>query len=190
MSSSLLPMLDADHRSAAPESAYVGEEAVDVLRLDDALAGSGRESSDRLCIKLDCQGYEREVLDGAAGQVRQTVMMVMELSLVDALRGCEFGSTKPVPRMRDDGLRARERSIPCSSTRARSSCCRSTAASSPFPADGDEARPRLRPRWRTQQRTGASGSRRRHSTRCRCTTTCSSPASSFRGPICSSTKSD
>ena len=100
-SSSLLPMLEA-HRSAAPESAYVGEETVDVVPLDDALAGVVAES-DRLCMKLDCQGYEGQVLDGASKSLEQTVMVIMELSLVDLYEGA-MRFDEAVPRMRDDGF--------------------------------------------------------------------------------------
>ena len=85
MSSSLLPMLDA-HLEAAPESAYTGSAAVTVLRLDDALTGR-IQSSDRVCVKLDCQGYEREILAGAGVTIRQTVMMVVELSFVPLYEG-------------------------------------------------------------------------------------------------------
>jgi FkbM family methyltransferase len=100
-SSSLLPMLET-HRSAAPKSAYVGEETVDIVPLDDALAGVVTES-DRLCMKLDCQGYEKQVLEGASKSLEQTVMVIMELSLVDLYEG---GMTfdEAVPRMRDDGF--------------------------------------------------------------------------------------
>ena len=100
-SSSLLPMLET-HRSAAPESAYVGEETVDIMPLDDALAGVVTES-DRLCIKLDCQGYEGQVLDGASKSLEQTVMVIMELSLVDLYEGA-MRFDEAVPRMRDDGF--------------------------------------------------------------------------------------
>jgi FkbM family methyltransferase len=100
-SSSLLPMLET-HRSAAPESAYVGEETVDIVPLDDALAGVVTES-DRLCIKLDCQGYEGQVLDGASKSLEQTVMVIMELSLVDLYEGA-MRFDEAVPRMRDEGF--------------------------------------------------------------------------------------
>jgi len=85
MSSSLLPMLDT-HLNAAPDSAYTSAATVDVVRLDDTLRDR-IEMSDRVLIKLDCQGYEREVLAGAAGTIGQTVMMVVELSFVPLYEG-------------------------------------------------------------------------------------------------------
>lgn len=100
-SSSLLPMLEA-HRSAAPDSAYVGDETVDIVPLDDALAGVVTES-DRLCLKLDCQGYERQVLDGATKSLERTVMIVMELSLVDLYEGA-MRFDEALPRLRDAGF--------------------------------------------------------------------------------------
>ena len=185
-SSSLLPMLEA-HRSAAPESAYVGEETVDVMPLDDALAGVVTES-DRLCIKLDCQGYEGQVLDGASKSARADGHGDHGALAGRPLRGRDAVRRGGAAHARRR-IRAREHRPGVLRSRRPSSCCRSTAASSPFPETATEPRPRLRPRWRTKQRNGAGASRRRHSTRCRCTTTCSSPASSSRGPMCSSTRS-
>lgn len=62
-SSSALPMLDA-HLVAAPSAAYVADEKVPVQRLD-ALVG-GQVEGRRCFLKLDVQGFERNVLDGAA----------------------------------------------------------------------------------------------------------------------------
>ncbi len=62
-SSSALPMLDA-HLAAAPSAAYVADEKVPVQRLD-ALVG-GQVEGRRCFLKLDVQGFERNVLDGAA----------------------------------------------------------------------------------------------------------------------------
>ena len=100
-SSSLLPMLET-HRSAAPESAYVGDEMVDIVPLDDALEGVVSDS-DRLCLKLDCQGYEGQVLEGATKTLERTVMVVMELSLVDLYEGA-MRFDEAVPRMREAGF--------------------------------------------------------------------------------------
>ncbi len=100
-SSSLLPMLDT-HLNAAPESGYIGEEMVEVVPLDDTLVGNLTDT-DRLCVKLDCQGYEGQVLDGAREALTHTVMVVMELSLVDLYEGA-MRFDEAVPRMRDTGF--------------------------------------------------------------------------------------
>src|SRR5438105_8161614 len=61
-SSSLLPMADR-HVRAAPESAVVGTEEVEVARLDDL---GVVQSGDRVYLKLDVQGAELDMHGGAA----------------------------------------------------------------------------------------------------------------------------
>jgi FkbM family methyltransferase len=88
-SSSVLPMLDR-HLAAAPESAYVRAEEVPQKRLDDlpevrALVDSGAT----LFLKIDVQGYERSVLDGAKDLLAsgRVVALQMELSFVPLYEG-------------------------------------------------------------------------------------------------------
>ena len=74
-SSSLLEMED-DHRSAAPWVSVTGVETVRVARLDDVLP------DDRPCLlKLDVQGYEDRVLDGAPSTLERAVLVQCELSI-------------------------------------------------------------------------------------------------------------
>lgn len=84
-SSSILPMLDS-HIDAAPSVRYVGTETVAVSRLDDeargALAAHGRPF-----LKIDTQGFEREVLAGASETVAACVGLQLELSLVELYEG-------------------------------------------------------------------------------------------------------
>lgn len=89
-SSSVLPMLDR-HREAAPHSAYVGTEDVPIARLDEALANV--PASDRLFVKIDTQGYEAAVLDGAPDTLNRAIGVQLELSLVPLYQGA--------PLMRD-----------------------------------------------------------------------------------------
>ncbi|MGZ8176968.1 FkbM family methyltransferase [Williamsia sp. SKLECPSW1] len=80
-SSSLLEMLDG-HKQAAPDIGYVGEEEVQVRRLD-AVAADLVPAADRCLLKVDTQGFERHVLDGAADFIRDRCVGVqLELSLV------------------------------------------------------------------------------------------------------------
>lgn len=85
VSSSLLPMR-REHLDAAPESAYVGTEAVQVRRLDD-LADGLVPREGRLMIKVDTQGYELEVLKGATGLLPRVSAIQIELSLVPLYQG-------------------------------------------------------------------------------------------------------
>jgi FkbM family methyltransferase len=57
-----------------PRSRYVTSEEVEVRRLDDLVAGRG----DRLAIKMDVQGFEREVLAGGEESLRRAVFAEVE----------------------------------------------------------------------------------------------------------------
>jgi FkbM family methyltransferase len=85
-SSSLLPMT-RKHEAAAPASAYVGEERVRLARLD-SLDVIGRE--DRGYLKIDVQGAEGAVLDGAVGVFDRIVAAELELSLAELYEGQEL----------------------------------------------------------------------------------------------------
>ncbi|MDO8288415.1 MAG: FkbM family methyltransferase [Parvibaculum sp.] len=84
-SSSLRPMNDT-HLNAAPNTGYVGEETVDIFRLDD-IARQYIKPDDRILLKIDTQGYEQNVLDGATGIMDQVVAMQIEVALVELYSG-------------------------------------------------------------------------------------------------------
>lgn len=88
LSSSVLPMLEA-HASVAPESRYVGTETAEQNRLDTLLPTLGVNPGCRTYLKVDVQGYERAVLDGAAGlfSTGAIVGLQLELSLVPLYDG-------------------------------------------------------------------------------------------------------
>jgi len=85
VSSSVLDMLDA-HITAAPESRYVGAERVPMRRLD-ALASDYLQPDSILCIKIDSQGYEDRVLQGAPNLITKAVGLQLELSFVPLYDG-------------------------------------------------------------------------------------------------------
>ena len=84
-SSSLLPMLDA-HREASPSVGYVGSETIRVERLDD-VADELVGPDDRVFLKLDTQGFERQVLAGAAKTLDRCVGLQLEMSFVPLYEG-------------------------------------------------------------------------------------------------------
>lgn len=84
-SSSLLPMLDA-HRRAAPDVVATGTETVAVARLDD-LADELLAGSRAPFLKIDTQGFERQVLRGAERTVPKLVGLQLELSFVELYAG-------------------------------------------------------------------------------------------------------
>lgn len=80
VSSSVLPMRQR-HIDAAPESKYVGKVVVGMERLDQ-LAKPYVSPDTAVLIKIDTQGYEMQVLEGATGLLPQTVALQLEMSLV------------------------------------------------------------------------------------------------------------
>jgi len=80
VSSSLLTMLTA-HVQASPSSAYVGCVETKLCRLDSIGQSYIREDS-ALFIKIDTQGFESRVLDGAAELLQRATGVQLELSFV------------------------------------------------------------------------------------------------------------
>ena len=84
-SSSVLPMLEA-HEQSAPTSEYVGTEEVPIVRLDDVWSDH-TAASDVTFLKVDTQGFERHVLDGAAQSLPCLVGVQLEMSFVPLYEG-------------------------------------------------------------------------------------------------------
>ena len=78
VSSSILDMLP-DHTAAEPRSSVVGNETVPIHRLDDIWSGS---QQDRPLLKIDVQGFERQVLAGAGQTLALCRAVIVEMSLV------------------------------------------------------------------------------------------------------------
>jgi FkbM family methyltransferase len=80
-SSSLLPMLER-HVSALPISKYLGAEETELIRLDEVLDEYlPADKSMSLALKMDVQGFEGEVLDGAPRTLKQIKVIYTEMSL-------------------------------------------------------------------------------------------------------------
>jgi FkbM family methyltransferase len=82
-SSSILDMLSS-HSTAEPGSAYVGIEKAPVNRLDDLCSLT---PADRVLLKIDVQGYEKQVLDGAQCVLGSCRAVISEMSLVPLYDG-------------------------------------------------------------------------------------------------------
>ena len=80
VSSSALDMLDS-HVAAAPESSYVGSESVATDTLD-TLVAQNDDAMGRMFLKIDTQGYESKVLDGATATLQAAIGVQLELSMV------------------------------------------------------------------------------------------------------------
>ena len=80
LSSSVLPMLD-EHIKAAPNSRYIGVEKVRQSSLDLLMPELGVANASRIFLKVDVQGYERNVLDGASALFSNGIIAGMQLEL-------------------------------------------------------------------------------------------------------------
>jgi hypothetical protein len=69
---------------AAPRSIYVGSETVPVNRLDDLCALS---PDDRALLKIDVQGYEDKVLEGASRVLSACRAVHVEMELLPLYEG-------------------------------------------------------------------------------------------------------
>lgn len=84
-SSSLLPMLDS-HLSAAPHTAYVGKELVSLLILD-SVAPEYVAKFKHPFLKIDTQGFEWQILNGARNVLSNMHGVLLELSLIPLYEG-------------------------------------------------------------------------------------------------------
>lgn len=85
VSSSVLPMTEA-HSSAAENSAYISSEKVPIARLDSVVSEYISPKS-RTFIKIDTQGFEWQVLDGASETLKNAQGVLCEMSLVPLYEG-------------------------------------------------------------------------------------------------------
>jgi FkbM family methyltransferase len=85
VSSSVLDMLDA-HAVAAPDSAYVDSEKVQ-LRCLDTIGVDYIQSDSIFFMKIDTQGYEDKVLQGASNLLGNVIGLQLELSFIPLYHG-------------------------------------------------------------------------------------------------------
>lgn len=79
-SSSILNMLPK-HMDSAPESRYISKQEIEVKKLD-TIFNSLCSPSDNVMLKIDTQGYEKNVIDGAAGSLKNIKVIQLEMSIV------------------------------------------------------------------------------------------------------------
>jgi FkbM family methyltransferase len=85
-SSSILPMLKS-HQDAYPPANYIGTEDVPIHRLD-SLAPEILRPTDVIFLKIDVQGFEKQVLAGSKSTVNdRCVGMQLELSFLPLYEG-------------------------------------------------------------------------------------------------------
>jgi FkbM family methyltransferase len=85
VSSSVLPMR-SEHVDAAPAARYVTTEEVPATTVDDLVERHGLDPA-RTLLKIDVQGYEKSVLDGAVQTLPRFAAVRTEMSLVPLYDG-------------------------------------------------------------------------------------------------------
>jgi FkbM family methyltransferase len=85
VSSSILPMLGS-HSEAENDSIYIGKEKTPIITLD-SVANNYLHKYSNCFIKIDTQGYEWPVLNGAINTLKKSQGILCELSLVPLYEG-------------------------------------------------------------------------------------------------------
>ena len=84
VSSSLLDILD-EHVASAESSNYIGKELTKITRLDDVF--SLYDENSNCALKIDTQGFEKEVLLGALKSLDKISLIQCEISLFELYKG-------------------------------------------------------------------------------------------------------
>ena len=85
VSSSILPILEASY-SVAPETIYIAKAKVNIITLD-SVSEKYLSNSNNYFIKIDTQGFEWQVLNGAKKTLENAKGVLCELSLVSLYKG-------------------------------------------------------------------------------------------------------
>lgn len=80
VSSSINNMQDT-HLKAAPDSAYTGKEEISINKLDTVF-GNFYSEDDRIMLKIDTQGFEKNIIDGAEKFLEKVILLQLEMSLI------------------------------------------------------------------------------------------------------------
>lgn len=70
------------HYKHAPETAYIGNEKITVRKLD-TIIGNYCSDNDKLFLKLDTQGYEKNIIDGAKESLNKIIGIQLEMSVIE-----------------------------------------------------------------------------------------------------------
>jgi FkbM family methyltransferase len=84
LASSSLLEVEARSVAAAPESGFMGKETIDIRPLDDVVDPAWVRP---IALKIDTQGFEREVLEGARQTLASVKLILVEMSLVPLYKG-------------------------------------------------------------------------------------------------------
>lgn len=85
VSSSILNM-EKVHLDAAPKSVYIGKQEVEIRKLD-SLFDNFKINGENIFMKIDTQGFEKNVLNGAARSLKHIDTLQLEMSVQTLYKG-------------------------------------------------------------------------------------------------------
>ena len=85
VSSSLLDMLPR-HLEGAPKSKYVRREEISIKRVD-SIIDNYLAAGESMFVKIDAQGFERQIVEGSEGSIDRICGMQLEMSLAPLYEG-------------------------------------------------------------------------------------------------------
>ena len=85
VSSSILEMKEV-HVKSAPTSGYIATQEIEVKKLDDVFHNFYKEGN-KVMLKIDTQGFEKQVLDGAINVLDKVSLIQIEMSLISLYEG-------------------------------------------------------------------------------------------------------
>jgi len=69
------------HIESAPESRFVGQEEIEIKKLD-SIFSLFCDNKNSVMIKIDTQGYEKNVIDGALESLKTIRIIQLEMSII------------------------------------------------------------------------------------------------------------
>jgi FkbM family methyltransferase len=101
-SSSILNMLSA-HIDSAPNSNFIGTQEIAIKKIDSVF-NSFTNLNDRIMLKIDTQGYEKKVIEGAINSLKNVLIIQIEMSIVQLYEG-ELEFIEMIELLKDKGFK-------------------------------------------------------------------------------------
>ena len=101
-SSSILKMLTA-HSKSAPDSKFIGTQEITIKKIDSVFS-SFTNLGDRVMLKIDTQGYEKKVIEGAISSLENILIIQIEMSIIQLYEG-ELEFIEMIEFIKDKGFK-------------------------------------------------------------------------------------
>lgn len=101
-SSSILRMLPS-HSESAPNSKFIDTQEITIKKIDSVF-NSFTNLGDRVMLKIDTQGYEKKVIEGALSSLKNILIIQIEMSIIELYEG-ELGFIEMIKLLNDKGFK-------------------------------------------------------------------------------------